>query len=921
MNLWFKDSRASPGPPPRNSAHRAVRMIAMLRQRMMAVALAALAVSPAVWAQSAPPAAKPEAPAQAAPATPATPDPLDAERKKFADAIKDAVKVDGQFTFYTRKKDIFLELPESRLGQLFCLQATLSTGAGSNLQAGDPLNQDAIEVFRFERVDDSIRVIKPNLAHRWPADHPLALASSRSFPEAVLGDYTIVARNPDTKSVLINLNRLFDGQLVELPQAIESAFGPGFNLDSNLSRPLSVKSFPENATVRMALNYRRMSRGDSGLAALLAALTGASAASPLADGRSLPLEVSFTLWFRPNNGYRPRLADPRVGYFTTDFFDLNKFNAVDRTTKYIQRFQLEKKQPFAPVSEPVRPIVWVLDPSIPPQYREAVKRGILYWNKAYERIGYKNALVVQDAPTDKDWDHADGRYNTVRWTMSQSSAYAVAWFRPDPVTGQIMNAAVTVDANYPASAFTEFKEDVMGVGSDEARASAQAELNRRFRGEGWERRCCDHAHERAGRAAEDYARIAAANGDITPEQYVDKMIEDLIAHEVGHCLGLRHNFAASLQNSFAELINPAVVNARGIASSTMDYTPLNVAAVLAKVPLYYNAVPGPYDQWAIEYGYSDVAGQSTEQERPGLDMIARRAGAPGLMYLTDEDADGINPLAVRWDLGSDPLQYLNLMRQSNRQLLDYALSKSTGSGQSYTRRNALILRSLSAPIRMSRIALRMVGGMEFRRHFKGDVGETATLRPVSPERQRQAMEAIAQSVLRVEKIDLPQEVLYGMSGDPEAGGASFIAPLRQFIGSSQQQVLSQLMASDKLLAIAENEFKTRDRAAYTLTEHFDRTVGEITTEIGQDRAITPLRRDLQRALLARLMTLAGTRPVNGMEEARALAGQSLRSLNGRIGTQLNRPGLKDRTTRLHLRDLMETIQRFQARQMPTPDGN
>jgi hypothetical protein len=129
------------------------------------------------------------------------------------------------------------------------------------------------------------------------------------------------------------------------------------------------------------------------------------------------------------------------------------------------------------------------------------------------------------------------------------------------------------------------------------------------------------------------------------------------------------------------------------------------------------------------------------------------------------------------------------------------------------------------------------------------------------------------------------------------------------------------MASDKLLAIAENEFKTRDRGAYTLTEHFDRTVGEITTEIGQDRAISPLRRDLQRALLARLMTLAGTRPVNGMEEARALAGQSLRTLNGRIGTQLNRPGLKDRTTRLHLRDLMETIQRFQARQMPTPDGN
>ena len=129
------------------------------------------------------------------------------------------------------------------------------------------------------------------------------------------------------------------------------------------------------------------------------------------------------------------------------------------------------------------------------------------------------------------------------------------------------------------------------------------------------------------------------------------------------------------------------------------------------------------------------------------------------------------------------------------------------------------------------------------------------------------------------------------------------------------------MTNDKLLAIAENEFKTRDRAPYTLTEHFDRTVGDITTEIGRDRAITPLRRDLQRALVNRLMLLAGTRPANGMEEARALAGQSLRALNSRVGTQLSRPGLTDRATRLHLRDLMDTIQRFQARQMMTPDGN
>lgn len=855
------------------------------------------------------------------------------EAEKYAKAVEGLTRTSGDMTLYRRKKDVLIELDESDLGRLVCFQATVSVGVGADgLQAGDPLNFETVELYRFEKAgDDDVRLVKPQLGRRWSFDDPLAVASARSFPEAILANYKIEARDPIRKKLLVNITRMFDGTLVGLPATISSTIGPGYTADAANSDLEMVKAFPENAVVRARLHFRKsQGGGEDGFAAALRLLLGISG-PPLADARSLPLVISHNMWFRRDRGYVPRLADPRVGFFTVDFFDVAKMNQLNRTTRFIQRFHLEKKDPLAAMSEPVKPIVWYLDHSIPDYYRPAVRDGILFWNKAFERLGYRNAIVVLDAPQDPDWDHADGRFNVVRWTMTEDSAYGVALFRVDPLTGEILNASVTIDANYPASAFTEFAEDVSGVGGAQGLSGAtisgverdawidpegHARDLRRLVEEpmarhGWRRSGCDHARGICAERGYGLAVMEASGAKVDRDKFVHGMVADLVAHEVGHCLGLRHNFAASTQNTLAQLADDSWVASRGVAASVMDYTPLNVAAVLAGTKSFYNPTVGVYDLWAIEYGYAEVPGETPEAERAGLNAIASRSGLPGLMYLTDEDADGVNPLAVRWDLGQDVIGYLRLREQSDLLLRRYALTRAVQNGEPYTRRNALLLRTLRSGFRNALVAARQVGGVEFRRHFKGDVGERPTLRPVAVSQQRAAMRFILDVAFRGEMADLPQEVLFGMSGAPDANGANYIAPLRQFLGMNQRLVLATLTSQAKLDAISENAFKTREGGQrYTVAEHYNALFAEVFKEIGTDAEISPLRRDLQRFFLGALIgqSVASGGTVN--EDARVVASQGVRRIGARVKSALGRPGLSDEMTRLHLQDMDGQIDRF-----------
>lgn len=892
---------------------------------MKSIRLIALAVSLSVltgaYAQTAPAEEKKQEPAK-------TEDQKKAE--EYDKFIKDLKKVEGDFTFYQKGKQLFLELPENRLGKLFLIQATWATGGGANLQAGDPTNYGAVDAFRFDKQDDKLWLVQPNRKFRWSKDDPLALASVRSFPEAILGSFTISQTNPAKKVMLFDVTNLFYGDVFRLGSAVNLGLGGQFMLDREKSGPQSVKSFTKNAVVQMNLYYQSSGMGGGQMSELMS-LLGMSG-NQLEDARSAPMKMTYNLWFREESDYRPRLADPRVGYFTEDFYSVDRFLNTDRTERYIQRWNLKKKDPKAALSEPVKPIVWTLDPSIPPAYRDAVKKGILFWNKAFEKLGYKDAVQVQEAP-DKDYDHADGRYNVLRWTMTPDAGYAVALFRTDPFTGEILNAAVTFDANMLYFA----QQEALNIAGPSAnahqralevltrrpsaktndefhlwatdRARAEQQLAEAFGKQGWAKHNCSYGHGLAESASFALSTARAAGLNMSKEDYAKQFITDVVSHEVGHCMGLRHNFVASTNLSAQQLADDRITGERGITASVMDYTPANIMAALRGGRNFYTPTIGAYDHWAIKYGYMDVTANSPVGERYALDALASQSTQPGLAFMTDENADSFNPFVVRFDCAKDPLAYSEAMFEAAKRVRKYALENLPRPGESPARRTTLLLTSINSVMREGRFATRFVGGVAATRHFTGK-----TLAPVSADDQRRAMKLIS-ACLSPQVANLPADVRQSLSQDMSTEPAGdWTAPLRELVGTRQLLIVAQVMSASTLDRIAENAFKWGSTpGAYTMDEHYRTVVGAVFKEIGSNSNVDALRRDLQRFVSSALITQAGAGAGAINDDARMLAAENLRDLSAKLGAQL-RTGKVDGMTTSHYRDMKLQIDRFLNRQ-------
>lgn len=903
-------------------------------------ALAALTVSAAIgFAQSTPPA---QAPAKA-PEKPKEEAPKrDEKAVAYEKAIKDLKRIDGPFPMYLRKKDILAEIDESQIGKLFLLQVTLDTGFSQAMQAGDPINWMANDVFYFERDEDSLWLTRPNVKYRWDDNDPLALASSRSFPRAVLGDYRIEQTNPETKKVLINMTSMFSGELQNLGMMLSLLGGAQFSLDRDKSGPEAVYSNNGISVVRMNQYYRSQFNPFGAMENPLAALLGGG--NNLEDSRSLPIKVNYSLWFRDEkSSYIPRVSDPRVGYFTNDFYNVDRFYRRDRTDRYINRFHLQKKDPKAEMSEPVKPIVWTLDPSIPEKWRPAVREGVLRWNESFEKLGYKNAIQVVDAPKDDpNYNHADGTRNVIRFTITPDSPYAVALFRTDPLSGEILNAAVTVDANFAAYVNREYLGLAIPTTQELTAAVRQARKSltsipmgeptpreivertfaeRRIKGDDIQRltlrpHSCTY-QERAMKSMSMKFRMAKANGlQMTSDEFVSGYLADVVAHEIGHCLGLRHNFVSSTTLSPAELCDEGCVHEFGVASSVMDYTPTNVPALMAKKKdLLWNSSVGPYDNFAIEYGYANSGASNPESERFFLSQIARKSGVKGNAYMTDEDADGWNPFVVRFDSSSDPIEYARIENEANRKTRAWAIRNLPRNGESYAERNGMIVNSFARQLQASFGISAFIGGVVNNRQFRGDVNEKPNLTPVSGPTQREAMRFIARETLGVNSVDVPDAVLNSMSGDFNTGeGSATFLPLRSLISNLQQAIVGDLMSAQKAMMITENEFKAaRDPQRYTLSEHYGSIMGAVFADLGGASAVNPIRRELHSFVIEGLMIQANAEPGAIMSQQRDLALGALT----RVAARLKAAKSADPATQAHYDGLNARIARFMDRKMVT----
>ncbi|MBS1718447.1 MAG: zinc-dependent metalloprotease [Armatimonadetes bacterium] len=870
------------------------------------------------------PAMPAEAKAKEQPATKQEPTTDIKSTEKYESTIKGLERIGGAFPVYLRGHEILLELTEAHLGDTFMMQTTLGTGVSPVLQAGDPVGDSTADVYRWERDDNRIMLVRPNLRFRWSSTHLLNEAAERSFPEAILGDFRIEAEDTVNKKILVNATALFMNQARLVSEALSMAVGGQYTLDRELSAVDEVKGFHDETVLRMHFHFSG-TRGGSEMNPLAILLGIMRPENQLEDTRSVPLELSYHLWYRPEEEIMPRLADPRVGFFTQSFYSLDRFFKPDRTERFIDRVHFEQKPGTKEVKNPM---VWVLDKSIPTAYRESVKEGILRWNKAFEKIGLKGALVVT-TDTDKYYNHADTRYNVVRWTLSPSTAYSLAIPRIDPITGEILSASITFDANFLAYALAEHQDFAAPAASNVARAAqaalrlekkdfttdqliwesdewmAKQRFNRALTQRGFNVMRCEYAEGLAHSAGLGLNMMEAIAGmKVDRESYARQFISDVICHEVGHCLGLRHNFEGSTARSLAELNDDRFLATNGMSASVMDYLPVNVQAVLKGRGVFFSPVIGSYDEWAIKYGYTPIEADTPDDERFKLQTIAAESTQPGHAYNSDENVDSWDPYVVAYDDGNDPIAYSEKLLQAAQKMRNYAIAKLPTPGESYEHRTRLILASVIESFRQGRMAARFVGGLHARREFATGAHNQATLSPVNPALQRQAVQLIARHCLSRDAFEMPPNVLSNLTED-NYEGQTWTAPMREILARLQSMMVATMLSAETTDRVAENSFKIGGKDDYSLDEHYAAVLSSVFSEVGNSTRIDPVRRDLQRFTLQILIDQASAPSLAISEDARSIASDALRRLQARYAAA--EPKATDRMTQLYLRECRTAI--------------
>jgi hypothetical protein len=843
-------------------------------------------------------------PVKGAPGTDAS----DAPKPKLIDEVtKGFEKMDGLVTVYRKRESgrttIYFELKEDQLGQLMMLQCTAATGNSEQVVTGNPIND---LVFKFQELQsDRITIVVPNYSFRASASEPVDRAVQRSFAESFLEQFNVEARQPDRKSLLIDVSDFLRGDIARISSLFQGGQFPipglgggrSYSLDREKSYVDKLKVFPENFVAETVYNFMG-SGGGGGLDAML----GGGATS--GDPRSVVVRVVYNLSALPvDNGYVPRRYDARVGFFTTMFQDLTNERDASQIRQWILRWDLRKKDPSAALSEPVTPIKFWLDNAIPLQYRDAVKQGLTVWNKAFEGAGFKNAIVVEQMPDDADWDPADMRYNVVRWVASPDSAYAVALFRPNPLTGQILNASILVDSGIVRYTANE-KTTLVDPASFEVEKSVRCD----------DPRSCRLAQEGmlqayTGRLALDLL----GSSTTTEKEYLNQFVMHVVAHEFGHILGLRHNFIASTELTLDQLKDPAKVGELSTSASVMDYVPFNVSAIGQKgVPFY--AGLGSYDHWAIKYGYSDFGAMGPGDETRDLARLASQTNSPGLAYQSDEAADNFDPYVSRFDLSARPGEYWLRMLGLTRDLIFSLESRRPARGRSYWEftRDYGVLFAMHG--QAANQVVRTIGGLRRNANFKGDPGERPPLAPIPGPEQRAALDVVTSTVLAEGAFNFPKSLFDKFAPNPDAdfmtaflsGGNSY--PVLDQISNFQNSVLNNLMSPARLSRVANNEFKAaRPQDALTMATVFRAVDRAVWSELDSGKPVSALRRSLQRRHLDLLIQYA-LRPTSGLPaDARMLSWNSLRTVLEKIWAAEGKA--QDEYTPAHLQECATRIVR------------
>ena len=863
-------------------------------------------------------------------------------------------------------------IPKNLIGDDLLLATSISRGPMRGYQWADFL-------VRWQQVGRQAVLTVPDMRYVEDQGKPVSAAVEGTYTPGYLASLPILGTTNDG-GMIVDLGDFLISNTIPTPAG-------GGNARRDLSQYAKVKNFPNNMLIDVNLAIADR------------------------DGGGMPIGLSYAFRRLPNmdarDAYQPRVADDRIGYFTTVRQDFNKkYSERETVDRYVNRWQLEKLDPSLDMSPPKKPIVFIIEKTVPIQWRRYVAAGIAEWNKAYEKIGISNAIVVQQQTDDneyKDVDPENADYNFIRWIVT-GRGFAMGPSRADPRTGQILDADIIFDdamlrfqvqdfnlfgpgggasaLTAPEAAFYKQNPSFLPLGTSvkdvelmqDAPAGTAGQVGQRgpwtLKGsnflpagaaEGgqtvsttfgqfsvknpavsaarmaYDPSGCNYAAGLRREMAVNSLAVQAAmfktdDGKEIPEKFIGEVIKEIVCHEVGHTLGLRHNFKASSWLSLDEIKKRRDTTDQPTTASVMDYNPVLFfpGDDPKKVGHFITPTIGPYDEWAIEYGYK-IPSQKDGDEKAMLEKIATESNDPGHAYATDEDTVGVfspDPLTNRYDMGSDPVAWAEMRTKLADGLLKdvtkWAIQPE--DSQSYLREVFLTL--FYERTSNYGYVSRLIGGQYYNRNHPGQKGAKPAMELVDPKVQRAALDEMAKTVFSDDyyKIDpaLLKNLVPDRNDDWTATAADRIDfPVHTLILNAQNQALRALVDPTVMQRIYDAELKSDAKDKFTAAELLQRVDGMIwgdlkpsdKTYTNAEPMISSIRRNLQKQQVEYLLASADAEPGRILSvDLQSLVRFDLRELSDRIGNLIDKSKADgksrlDLATRAHLTETKSRIDR------------
>jgi hypothetical protein len=685
-------------------------------------------------------------------------------------------------------------------------------------------------IARFERHGAKVLLVftNPRFRAENTTNPSLVRSVEESFPTSTVAAFEVLAEE-DGGEVLVDATAHFVADHVGVIRRLRSAEQGTFNLDGERSTIYQrhTRGFPANTEVEVSLTFT----SDN---------PGSLVRSHAPDGRAITLRQHHSLVQLPDSGYRPRRGDPHIGVFGVRYYDFARSFDTKYPSHNIMRHRLAKANPAAAMSEPVEPIVYYLDQGIPEPYRTAFREGAMWWNDVFAAAGFIDAFRIEDMPA--DMDPMDARYNVIQWVHRSDPGSSIGPSFVDPRTGEIIKAAVRMDSYRSLTDFNIY------AGTLPASAEPlDLELSEWY---------------------------TSFDSDVSAVDFTMARRRQHAAHEVGHTLGLSHNFIAASQGR----------------ASVMDYPAPLIKLTDGQLDLSdaYRNGPGAYDSLAIRFAYTDFP---PDEEEAGLRAIVAEALANGIEFNADGDNASWSsyPEVTQWTNGGDPVNELVRVLEVRRFLIDRFDESAIRPGEPMAWLNQRFVPVYLHHRYTLEAAIKAIGGMEFRYAVRGD-GLPPT-RVIAPERQRQALE-LALDALEPDALAIPDHILdlmapkaFGYSSDEWFFGSK-AAPAFDQIGAARTiatMTVSNILAPQRIARLV--AFNARDSESPAPEEVIARVI-ERTWGAPRTGPRAAFRRVVQRVVVDELIDLAANE--NATVESRAAAEWGLRRIAEMIQTRIVR---------------------------------